>query len=402
MKQRENTRRPKEARNIQPPPRSLTGRFRGGIPPSLVARSVLAVICLYGLFRFFSGPGSVVVAPNSSNLQDWVFKNVSQVVQSTGYLVIECAQPCYVVSHSLSQSSVNPSAHRYLKVSFDQESSIQEPSILLSNRTAPEKFAVRPALLQSSFLLCDLRDRRQWDTLLPYEGTIDRIGFSFSGRMLLRRIEASDALNIRDYVLLLYSSLTGVEPAAPSNINELYGVSLLGHSQTIVAIWLFVTTSAVIIGFCRSGHAKKIMFALASTILFLYIPSFVYLTNQLKMSGKHSCFRYDIFEEYASCYDAEFSTLSQALFANVPQGSRVHFILQTAESHRTESNFSEFVHRIRYEPRSFGDADYYVGLRWPEIYDTVTKKLKDPLTGRILSAEPVYHQGDSFIVRTSR
>ncbi len=402
MRQRESRRRPKEPPRNQPPLSAARRRSRDGITLSIVSRLIVAVICFYGMFRIFAGAGSIVVAPNSSNLQNWVFTNVSRIEQGAGHLVIECAQPCYVVSPSLSHSAVEPADHPYVKVSFDRESSIQEARILLSNRNAPEKFSPRPALLQSSYLLCDLRDRRAWNSILPYEGTIDRIGFSFSGRMLLRRIEAAGVLNFSDYVLLLYTSLTTVEPAAPSAINELHGVHLLGHSQTVVAIWIFVITSLIITGFCRSRYLKKIMFALSSVILFLYVPFFVYLVNQFKISGMHSCFRSDLFEEYASCYDADFSTLSQVLLAKVPQGSRVHFIRQSIESYRTETNFSEFVHRIRYEPRSFGDADYYVGLRWPGVYDAVTQNLKDPFTGKSLSAEPVYQLGDSFIVRARR
>jgi hypothetical protein len=289
-----------------------------------------------------------------------------------------------------------------VKVIYDPGSSIQEPRILLSNRRTPDNFSPRPALRQPTYLLCDLRARRQWDSVLPYEDTLERVGFSFTGSMLLERIEVARILNPRDYGLLLYRDFTSIEPAAPSAINEWFGVHLLGRSQTVVAIGIFVIALLVVAGFGRTNVFKKILIALASVILFLYIPGFIYLMKQAYISADHSCLRRAPYAEYASCYGREFADLSQAVFERLPHGSGVHFIRQIIDSYKTEANFAEFVFRTAYNPRSFADADYYVAFGWHGIYDSATQKLTDPFTGQSVRAEPVYRLGDSLIAKAKR
>jgi hypothetical protein len=73
--------------------------------------------------------------------------------------------------------------------------------------------------------------------------------------------------------------------------------------------------------------------------------------------------------------------------------------MQSLGEYKTETNLLEFIHRIRFEPREFGSADYYFGYHWPGIYNSQTSTLKDPFTGKTISVEPVYLHQDSFIAK---
>ena len=354
------------------------------------------------MVHFLSSSGSITIEPSPANFRYWTFKNARHVEQVPGHLVIECAQPCYVISPSLSDSLVQPTEQPYVRVHFDPGSSIYEPRILLSNRQAPDKFSPRPAMQEPDHLLSDLRARRQWNSELPYEDALDRVGFSFTGRVLLNRIEVAGAVNLHDYGLLLYRDFTSVEPAAPSAINEFFGVHILGRSLTVVAIGSLVIAISAIASFARTNHLRKMSFALASVMLFLYIPASIYLLEQAKIAAAHSCLKRDSYSEQASCYGREFADLSKSMSEMIPRGSKVHFIRQIIDTYKTEANFAEFVHRTNYDPQAFGDAEYYVSLSWPGIYDQATQNLMDPFTHQIVKVEPVYRLGNSIIARAKR
>jgi len=220
--------------------------------------------------------------------------------------------------------------------------------------------------------------------------------------MLFKGIEAAGVLSPRDYGRLLYDGFTSIEPAAPLAINELFGIHLLGRSQTVLSIAILGLALLAIAGLTGTFRLNHALLVLTTALLILYVPTFHYLLNQLDASIKHSCLRFDLTEECASCYGADFGALSRALREKVPRYSKVHFVRQVVDSHKTEANFEEFVFRTEYSPGGFGEADYYVGLKWARIYDDAAHKLSDPFSGRSVDVEPVYRLSDSFILKAKR
>ncbi len=377
-------------------------RLLAGIRPSWVARAVLAAITLYVLVWALTGAETVSVQPDSGNFQHWEFRNALRVEPGPEYVLVECGQPCYVISPSLSTLALDPEDHPYVSVVFESGSAFQDPRILLSNRSNPGRFSPRPALTGRDQILCDLSDRQQWNGLLPYQSTPERIGVSFTGKMLLKRIEARSRLAFVDYLYLLYRQLISVEPPAPSAINELSGVHLFGSSQAAIAAAIMTIGVLLVLSFDQGRNVRGISIGLACIVLFLYLPWGIYLSREFKTSIEHSCLKFDLFDEYASCYGEEFSSLTRVLFEKVPRGSKVHFIRQIFKDYETEANLPAFILRTRYDPREFGEADYYVGLGWPGIYDARGRSLRDPFTGKAVAVEPVYTNDRSFIVKAGK
>jgi hypothetical protein len=397
--------RPGANRRVKPSPArarpelSLLRRLFEGAGLSLIARILLAAICLYAMVSVFAGSDAEIIDLNSSNYQYWELRGVQRVERGSESTSIECDQPCLVISPSLSYSVIDAANHPYAKIVFDPASSIQECHILLSNRSNPGSFFPRPVLMERNHVFCDLRDSQKWNSIQPFESTIERIGISFTGRLLLKRIELTNYLSLRDYARLLFANLTSVEPAAPYAINGLYGIRLFGQNQIIAAFGLLFVLSLLILSFGRTGFLRKIFIGLALVMLFVYLPCFICLYDQLEISIKHSSLKYDLFDEQASCFGEEYASLSRALHEKVPRGSRVFCVSQNIDSYKTESNLAEFVHRVRYEPRAFGDADYFVCYRWPGIYDPKSGILTDPKSAKKLAVKLIHEQGDSFIAK---
>jgi len=400
---RKNTR--SKAKHAPGPPRPFRASIRtlpAGSTIRVVSRILLVVIVLHATVRFFTTRDTISISLDTSNRQSWTLKNVRHFEPGAEYFSIECDQPCYVISPSLSHLAINPADDPYVRVIFAPASSLRKSRILLSDPAEPGKFFPRPALAQPTHLIADLRDRQQYASIAPYTSTLERIGVSFTGTMLLSRIEVSAFANLADYRLLLRNALASDEPSTPHAANELSGAYIFGHSQKAWAFAFLFLATLVILSFARAGYLRKISIAVACTVLFLYLPWSMYFFSQLARAAEHSSFRYGMFDEYASRYGEDFASLSRALYDKVPAGSRVHFVRRVIDASPTEGNLAAFVHSIRFEPCEFGDADYYFGCRCPGIYDPARAQLTEPHTGKTAAVAPIYRQNDSFLLKATK
>jgi len=329
-------------------------------------------------------------------------KNVRHFEPGAGYFSIECDQPCYVISPSQSRLEINPADAPYVRVVFAPGSSLRDPRILLSSPAKSGAFLSRRGLIQPTRLICDLRESQPYASIAPYTSAIDRVGVSFTGKMLLSRIEVSGSASLADYRLLLQDAFAATEPSAPHSVNELFGVYVLGHGQTGWAFVLLFPATLFILSFARARYLRMFSIALACLALFLYLPWAVYFLSQVALSAEHSSLRYDLYDEYASRYGEDFASLSRALYDKVPAGSRVHFVRRVIDASPTEGNLAAFVHSIRFEPCEFGDADYYFGCRCPGIYDPARAQLTEPHTGKTAAVAPIYRQNDSFLLKATK
>ncbi len=368
-----------------------------GIPT--ISRILLAAIALYAGARFFTTSDTYSIPLDASNRQSWILKNVRHFEPGDDYSSIECDQPCYVISPSQSRLGIDPADAPYARIVFAPGSSAREPRILLSSPSESGAFLSRRGALQADHLICDLRDLQPYASVGPYTSTIDRIGISFTGRMLLRRIEVSGTLSLADYGLLVRDAFTTREPSTPHSINELFGVYVLGHGHTAWAVALFILLTLLILSLAGTHHLRKVPVALVCTGLFLYLPWLAYFSSEVAQSFTHSSLRSGLYDEYASRYGEEFASLSRALNDSIPPGSRVHFIRRPIDTCPTEGNLAAFVHSVRFEPCEFADADYYFGCECPGIYDQANGQLAEPLTGKTASVAPIYRQDDSFLLR---
>jgi hypothetical protein len=365
----------------------------------LISRILLAVIALYAAIRLLSTPDTVSLSLDSSNRQNWILKNVGRFEPGTEFSSIECDQPCYVVSPSQSRLRIDPAAAPYVRVVLAPGSSLRNPRILLSSPTESGAFLGRRGLLQADRFLCDLRDSEPYASVAPYTSTIDRVGVSFTGRMLLKRIDVSGSAGIADYGLILREAFATREPSTPHSVNELFGVHFLGHGHTAWAFTLLLLTALLILSFARTRYLHRLSIALLCSVLFLYLPWAGYIFSQVALSGGQSSLRYGMYDEYASRYGEDFATLSRAMYDKLPPGSRVHFVRRPIDAYPTEGNLAAFVHCIRFEPCEFDAADYYFGCNCPGIYDQARGQLTEPHTGKTARVTPVYRQNDSFLLR---
>ena len=393
--------RPKTRPAARPPGAAGVSPWASTAPKRIatVSRILLAAIVLYAAARFFTTGDTYSIPLDSSNRQSWILKNVRHFEPGDDYSSIECDEPCYVISPSQLRLGINPADAPYARVIFAPGSSAREPRILLSSPSESGAFLGRRGSLQADHLFCDLRDFQPYASVAPYTSTIDRIGVSFTGRMLLRRIEVSGTLSLADYGLLVRDAFATREPSTPHSINELFGVYILGHNHTAWAIALFILVTLLILSFAGARHPRKISVALVCTGLFLYLPWLAYFSSEVARSFTHSSLRTGLYDEYASRYGEEFASLSRALNDSIPPGSRVHFIRRSIDAYPTEGNLAAFVHSIRFEPCEFAEADYYFGCSCPGIYDRASGRLTEPLTGKTARVAPIYRQDDSFLLR---
>lgn len=368
-----------------------------GIPT--VSRILLAAIVLYAAARFFTTSDTYPIPLDSSNRQSWILKDVRHFEPGNDYSSIECDRPCYVISPSQSRLGIDPADAPYVKIIFAPGSSARDPRILLSSPSESGAFLGRRGLSQADHLICDLRDSQAYDSVAPYTSTIDRIGISFTGRMLLSRIEVSGFLDLADYGLLARNAFTTREPSTPHAINELFGIYLLGRGHAAWAFALLLLATLLILSFARARYLRKLALALVCTGLFLYLPWAAYFFSQVAQSIEHTSLRHEMYDEYGSRYGEDFASLSRELYDRLPPGSRVHFIRRQIDSYPTEENLAAFVHSIRFEPCEFADADYYFGCKCPGIYDQANGRLTEPLTGKTARVAPIYRQDDSFLLR---
>jgi hypothetical protein len=366
------------------------------------SRILLAAIVLYGGVRLFTARDTISIPLDSTNSQSWVLKDVGHFKSGAQYSAIVCDKPCYVISPSQSRLGVNAAEAPYVRVVFAPESSLRNPRILVSSPAEPGNFLPRKGLLRPSDLICDLRDSRPYDGIRPFASAIDRVGISFTGKLLLSRFEVSGFARLADYPLLLREAFADREPSTPHSINELFGVYLLGHSQTTWAFAFLSLAALLIFSFARTRHLRKLFIALGGTLLFLYLPWAIYLLSEVALSAERSSLRHDLYDEYSSRYGEDFASLSRELYERVPAGSRVHFVQRVIDAVPTEGNLSAFVHGTRFEPCEFGNADYYFGYRCPGIYDTARAQLTDPHSGKTATVVPVYRHDDSFVLKAAR
>jgi hypothetical protein len=368
----------------------------------LISRVLLAAIALYVMVRVLSTPDAVSLSLDASNKQSWILKNVTRFEPGMGSASIECDQPCYVISPSLSRLGIDPADAPYVRVVLAPGSSLRDPRILLSSPAEAGAFIARRGLFQADRLICDLRDSQPYASIAPYTSTIDRVGVSFTGRMLLSRIEVSGSAGPADYGLILREAFATREPSTPHSVNELYGVYFLGHGHAVWAFALLFLATLLILSFARTRYLRKFSGALVCTALFLYLPWAGYFFSQVALSAGQSSFRYDMYDEYASRYGEDFAALSRAMYDRLPPGSKVHFIRRPIDTHPTEGNLAAFVHSIRFEPCEFDAADYYFGCDCPGIYDQAHEQLTEPHTGKTARVTPVYRQNDSFLLRAAK
>ncbi len=365
-----------------------------------LSRILIAVIVLYAAVRFFTTSETTSIPLDASNYQSWYLKDVRHFEPGLDFSSIECDQPCYVISPTQSRLGIDPAHAPYVRVVFAAGTSLRDPRILLSSPAQTGAFLSRRGLLRSDHLICDLRDSQPYASIAPYTATINRVGVSFTGKLLLSRIEVSGAASLADRALLARDAFNNQEPSAPHAINELSGVYVLGHGHTAWALIFLLLTTLLILSFARTRYLCKFSIALGCTLLFLYLPWAAYFLSQVSLSGHQSSFKYGMYDEYASRYGEDFASLSRVLNDSLKPGSRVHFIRRPIDACPTEENLAAFIHSIRYVPCEFGDADYYFGCRCPGIYDQSRGQLTEPHTGKTAKVAPVYRQGDSFLLRT--
>jgi hypothetical protein len=366
------------------------------------SRILLAAVVLYGGVRLFTARDTISIPLDSTNSQSWVLKDVGHFESGAQYSAIVCDKPCYVISPSQSRLGVNATEVPYVRVIFAPDSSLRNPRILVSRPTEPGNFLPRKGLRRPTDVICDLRDSRPYDGTRPFISAVDRVGISFTGKLLLSRIEVSAFAGLTDYPLLLREAFADREPSTPHSINELFGVHVLGHGQTTWAFALLFLAALLILSFARTRYLHKFSIALAGTALFLYLPWAIYLLSQVALSAEHSSLRLDLNDEYSSRYGKDFASLSRALYERVPAGSRVHFVERVIEAVPTEGDLSAFIHSTRFEPGGFGNVDYYFGYRCPGIYDAAHAKLTDPHSGKTVTVVPVYRQDDSFVLKAAK
>ena len=364
-----------------------------------LSRILLAATVLYAAARFFTTGDTFSIPLDSAHRQSWILKSVGHSEAGNEYFSIECDQPCYVISPSQLRLGINPADTPYVKVVFAPGSSLRDPHILLSSPSRSGAFLGRLPLLGADHLICDLRDAQPYASIAPYTSTIDRIGVSFTGRMLLSRIELSGFPGLADYGLMVSNAFATREPSTPHSINELSGVHVFGHGHTAWALALLFLETLLILSFAGTRFLRKFSFALACTGLFLYLPWATYFFSQAAQSLEHSSLRYEMYDEYQSRYGEDFASLSRVLNDRLPPGSKVHFIRRVIDAYPTEENLAAFVHSIRFEPCEFADADYYFGCRCPGIYDQAIGRLTEPHTGKTARVAPIYRQDDSFLLR---
>ncbi len=393
--------RPKTRPAARPPAPPGISRLKSPAWKDLrvVSRVFLVAIALYAAAGFFTTADTISIPLDPSNGAGWIVKNARQFEPGYEYSSIECDQPCYAISPSQSRLRINPGDTPYVKVIFAPGSSPRDPRILLSSPSKSGAFLGRRGLLEPDHLICDLRDARPYDSVAPYSSMIDRIGVSFTGRVLLSRIEVSGFAGLADYGLLVRDALGTREPSTPHSINELSGIHIFGHGQTAWALALLFMGTLLVLSFAATRYLRKFSFVLACTGLFLYLPWAAYFFSEVAQSVEHSSLRCEMYDEYESRYGADFASLSRELYDRLPPGSRVHFIRRSIDSCPTEENLAAFVHSIRFEPSEFANADYYFGCRCPGIYDQASGQLTEPLTGRTARVAPIYRKDDSFLLR---
>jgi hypothetical protein len=395
--------RARPARSLKQVPNSLIRRLSAGRGPILPSRIVLAVICIYALAWAIGSADTIVVPVSDRDIRNWDLSKVHHFEQGPDYFLIRCDQPCYVIAPPLSYFGVAPTRYPYVSFVLDPASDFHDFRLLAAGPGEQWTFNPRPvSFAMPGQLLCDLRAGQPWNRIPPFPSSLAQVGLSFSGTLLLRRIEIINYLSLSGYGRLLYATMTEIEPPAPYSINDLYGIRLFGFPHTIVVFFLFAACFVVSCSFLPVHFSRCISLSAAIALLFLLLPSAAYLRQYFRLAEQHSALKYDVFDEYAACYGEEFAALSRRLYDLVPSGSRVHFLAQSLDGYTTETNLIEFIHRTRFQPEAFGSADYYFGYRWSRIYNRNAGSLRDPFSEKSARVQPLYEQGDSFILKAVR
>jgi hypothetical protein len=369
----------------------------------VVARVILGALCIYGIVWGIGAADTLIIPAMRSEHQNWDLSKVSHSEPGSDHYLMRCDQPCYVIAPPLSHFGFSPTLFPYISVIVDPRSDFHDFRLLASAPDEPGTFNPRPVILSKpDRLLCDLRASQPWNRLPPFPSSLRQVGFSFSGTILLRRIEISNHLDPSDYARLLYSTFTEGEPPAPYSINDLYGLRVLGFAQSTAAFLIFAVCLVLLLSFARSPSLRQVFISVSAAALFMYLPCAIYLSRCFKAALQHSFLKYGVFDEYASRYGEDFSSMSRILYDVVPAGSRVHFLVQLLDEYKSETNLIEFIHRVRFAPVEFGGAEYYFGYRWPGIYNRRLGCLKDPFSAKTVPVGPVYESGDSFIVKAVR
>ena len=210
-----------------------------------------------------------------------------------------------------------------------------------------------PALSDS--IIVDSRSSKPWHRVLPFNqnGAIRQIGIVFPQKIEIGKIEFQSILRPWDLITTTYQQLTDFEPVTVSSINFSYGLTLLGHSLTLILGLILLVFGVLVLLFRNRQTVMGFIIITCSCVVVLELLYMQMLFNYAEASYKISSLHSDRYDEFKSRFGEEFAKLDQELKKHVPEQSTVSFPASSRALVHGESNWLWFLY--------YGEYENYIG-----------------------------------------
>lgn len=206
-----------------------------------------------------------------------------------------------------------------------------------------------PAMAES--VVVDTRVQRPWQRVVPFfqDEKIRQVGLGFQQQIEISRVEFRSVLQPHDVLKTIFQQLSNYEPIAVSSINFQYGLTILGHSYTMIFGLLVLIAGIAMLIFLRRKTCFIFFLVAVIGVMLLDFSRLQTLWQHAKKSYSISSLYDERYKEFRSRFGAEFAQLDQILRKYVGQQSRVAFPKSSQWLVMGETNWIWFLYQGEYE-----------------------------------------------------